>query len=284
MPILTIARLTILESARRRLLLILIVLTLITIALTGWGFTKLVDAGASSGQPLTTSELRIVTSQILIMVGFMFSGVIALTAIMAASLSVAGDIESGVMLALLPRPIRRVDFLLGKWLGLGFVLAIYTSATVAIELAVAQWTTGFVTPHPFLLAAYLIGEGLVLLTLGLLLSTRFSGIAGGISAVILFLMTWMGGIAGGIGIALHNDAIAQVGTVSRLILPSDGLWRGAVYSLEPPIVLAQHLGRIAAGNPFYAPDPPSAAYIGWVLIWLLAVMALAAVSLRMREV
>ena len=47
-------------------------------------------------------------------------------------------------------------------------------------------------------------------------------------AAVLFGLVWMGGIVGSIGTAFHNGAVENIGTVSSLILPSDGLWRGAV--------------------------------------------------------
>ena len=68
----------------------------------------------------------------------------------------------------------------------------------------------------------------MLLTLGLLLSTAISPMASGIVSVGLFGATWIAGVVGGIGEALGNDGVAQIGSVSRMLLPTDGLWRGAM--------------------------------------------------------
>jgi len=61
----------------------------------------------------------------------------------------------------------------------------------------------------------------------------------------------MGGIVGGVGAAFNNATITHVGTATKLILPTDGLWRGAVWSLEPSIVIAaqQQVGPAVSREP-----------------------------------
>ena len=117
MPLLIIARLTLREAARRRLLLAVVLLTLLVVGLTGWGFST-TSSGSANGQQLTRSEILTTDATVLILIAYMFSVVLALGAAFLAAPSVAADIESGLLLAILPRPIRRSDVLLGKWLGL----------------------------------------------------------------------------------------------------------------------------------------------------------------------
>ena len=73
MLVLLIARLTVLELLRRRLFLVLIGLTLIVVALTSWGIAQVTTVG---GRPMTRVEQVTVVSQLLILVGFMFSFVL----------------------------------------------------------------------------------------------------------------------------------------------------------------------------------------------------------------
>src|ERR1700726_4144616 len=117
MAALTIARLTIREAARRRLLLALAILTLIVIGLTAWGFQHLTTLTNADGTPIPASELRLATSQVLVLVEFMFSGVLALSAVVVASPAISSELESGVALAMLPRPLSRYQVVLGKWIG-----------------------------------------------------------------------------------------------------------------------------------------------------------------------
>jgi ABC-type transport system involved in multi-copper enzyme maturation permease subunit len=74
----------------------------------------------ASGSPELTVQLGV--SQILIFIAFQFSFVLAMTAAFLGSPAIASDLESGVALALLARPLRRTSYLLGRWLGLAIVL------------------------------------------------------------------------------------------------------------------------------------------------------------------
>jgi hypothetical protein len=82
-----------------------------------------------------------------------------------------------------------------------------------------------------------------------------------------------------------SEAVQNVGTATSLIVPTDGLWRGALYHLEPAIMLAGGAGgRVAAANPFLALDPPSLAYDLYAVAWVVAVLSLAIVSFSRRRI
>src|SRR4030081_768186 len=87
----TITRLTIRETSRRKLLLALLVLTLVVIAVTLFGISKLKTIG--DPRPLTPLEVKAITSQVLILVMFMFSFVLALSAVFMAASQSSGDVE-----------------------------------------------------------------------------------------------------------------------------------------------------------------------------------------------
>ncbi len=285
MAALTIARLTIREASRRKLLLALAILTIIVIGLTGWGFQHLTTLTNSDGTPIPASELRLATSQVLILVEFMFSGVLALSAVVVASPSISSELESGVALAVLARPVSRYQVVLGKWLGLAALIVIYVAATTALELVVVGLTTSYVPPGPVALAAYLSGEGIVVMSLALLLSTLLSGMTAGVVALVLFFLAWIGGVAGAIGEVFGNAGISNAGTTSQLLLPTDALWRGSVFELEP-VLYRDVLGatRARAGNPFFVQSPPSLAFLIWAVCWVIAVVGCAVWSFRRREV
>jgi len=284
--VLAIALLTIQEAARRRLLLALVLLTVLAVGLTGFGFSRIPLIQARGGVPLGQTEVFAISAQLLILVMFMFSFVLALSAVFMATPAVSSDLESGVALAMVARPVRRADFALGKWLGLAALVVAYAVLSVTLELLVVRLGTGYSPPDPPGIVAFLVGEGLVLLTLGLLLSTRASGMVGGVIALVLFGLAWLAGIVGGIGTALSNDAIAQVGTVSRFLLPTDGLWRGAVYSLVPAVMhtaIASGPAAVAAATPFYAAAPPPPAYLAWCAAWVAGMLGLAVRSLNAKD-
>jgi len=284
MAVLTFARLEIWEAARRRLLLALVLLTLGVIVVTSFGFSRLWTID-QRGVPATDTEVRLFASQLLILVVFMFSFVLALSAVTVAAPSISGDVESGLVLSLLARPVRRFDFTVGKWLGLAFLVVCYAAGAGGLELLGVALTTGYVPPHPVELVIYVAGEGIVLLTLALLLSTRMAGMTGGIVAIVLYMLAWIGGIVEGFGQAFSNDSLTYTGLATRLLVPTDVLWRGAVYAMEPASLAtaARAAGPAAAANPFWASDPPPAGLLAWAVFWVLAVLTLAWWSFRARE-
>jgi ABC-type transport system involved in multi-copper enzyme maturation permease subunit len=283
MSVMTIAMMTVREVSRRRLVLALVVLSGVAIVLTGWGFSRLPGLH-DHGVPLTGAELIVISSQLLIFVLFMFSAVLGLGAVMVAAQSVSAEVESGQALAVLARPIERAQVILGKWLGLGALIVVYAAVASAIEFVVVRWATGYLPPHPVEAAAFVAAEGLVLLTLTLCLSVRLSGITAGVIALMLFFITWIAGVAGAVGTVLSNGPIEATGTISRMLLPSDGLWRGAVFNLEPVTVVAVATGsREAAANPFTSLTAPTGAYLAWAAVWVVAVVGLTILAFRRRE-
>ena len=280
--VLTMAGLTLREASRRRVLRSLVVLTLALIALSGWGFARLAGMETRFGT-LTSGESRLVASQLLNLVMFGVSLVAALGTAFLAGPTLAGEVESGIALAVLARPVRRSAVLAGKWLGLVAFGSGFVALAGLAEFLVVRATVGYWPPAPVLALALLAAQTVVLLTLALLLSSVISPMASGIVAVGLFGATWVAGVVGGIGAALNNDGVAQVGTVSRALLPTDGLWRGAMHAIQDPGALLQ-FGRDAAAFPFLSPASLTAAYLAWTAVWVAVIGGLAAVSFRRRDI
>jgi ABC-type transport system involved in multi-copper enzyme maturation permease subunit len=281
--ILTIARLTVHEMLRRRLFLVLLGLTVLVVAFTSWGFGQITTIGS---RPMTRVEQVAVVSQLLILVGFMFSFTLAFSAVFAGAPSLSGDVESGVGLSILARPISRAEYVVGKWVGVVITILIYAIPTTAVQLFMVNLIVGYLPPHPVEFVAFLSLEAIVILTLALALSTRLAGMVGGVVALILWGVAWIGGIVGGVGLALSNDTATHVATVTRLILPTDGMWRGGVWALEPASVIAatRGAGVAAGGNPFFVADPPEPLYLLWTIAWIAVMLGIAVWSFGRREV
>ncbi len=280
MPLLTIAGLTLREAARRRLLLAVFILTVIIIGATGWGFSRIATF-TRNGQPISHVEVLSTTAEFVLLIAIMFSFILAVGSAFLAAPSIAADVESGLALALLPRPIRRSDVVLGKWLGMTALLAGYTALVSLLELAVIRVVTGYTPPHPVVAVLFLIGQAVVLLTLAILGSTRLPSITGGIIALVLFGVAWIFGIVTQVGATFHNATITTAGTIVSLVLPTDGLWHGVQYNLQPAAITAlanaQGEGGIVTGA---APTTP---YIVWAVAWVVVMLLLAVRSFARRD-
>src|SRR5207245_8837126 len=97
---------------------------------------------------LPPTQVTLISSQLLIVVTFMYSGVLALSAAVVAGPLISAEVESGLLLSMLARPVRRSEVVIGKWLGLAVLVAIYAAFAGTLELAAVGWATGYRPPHP----------------------------------------------------------------------------------------------------------------------------------------
>jgi ABC-type transport system involved in multi-copper enzyme maturation permease subunit len=273
----TIAGLTVKEAVRRRLVLAFVAITVAVVGLSAWGFDRLTHTGS-----ITSGESQLAVPSALILFMFMFSFVVALSASAIASPSISAEVESGVLMTVVTRPIRRSQVLLGKWLGLAALLAGYAAVVCALEFAVVDWVSGFLPPNPVAVTVYLFTEGALLLTLALFLSTWMPVIAAGVIGVAVFGAGWLAGVVGTLGTAFGIGALRTVGQVGRVLIPTDGLWHGAIYYLQPSAFTS---GRLIEGQvgPFYAQTAPSWPYLLWVACWFLIVLLAGVLSFERRE-
>jgi ABC-type transport system involved in multi-copper enzyme maturation permease subunit len=279
-PALTIAALTMREALRRKLIFALLAITVALVGLSAWGFYRLSHNSAA----ITSGELQVALPTAFILFMFMFSFVVALSASAIASPSVSAEIDSGVLQAIMTRPVRRSEVLLGKWLGLAGLLAGYTVLVCGLEMAVVDWISGYLPPSPAAAIGFMFLEGAALLTLVLLLSTRMSALAAGVVGVALFGITWLAGVVGVLGSAFHIGAMRTASHVAQYLLPTDGLWHAAIYYLEPSSYLLREVANEdVRGNPFFAGSAPSGGYLAWAAIWFGLVLAAGLFSFGRRE-
>lgn len=277
-----LAALTVKELARRRFVAGAALATAILVAATGWGFTYLTRV-RSHGEPVSHLEVLTMTAVLLILISYLFSFLLAMAAVFIAAPSIAADIESGVLLPVLARPISRSAILGGKALALACVIVLYTFLTGACEFAVVRAATGYLPPHPAEMLVYLALSGIVMIALALLLGTRMPALAASIVAMGFFIVARLGGIAQSIGLHYGNDTVTNAATVTQLLLPSDAMWQAALYRLEPASMIASLGASQQWPGPFFILSPPPLAMLLWTLGWIAAVVALCARSFELRD-
>jgi ABC-type transport system involved in multi-copper enzyme maturation permease subunit len=276
----TIAALTLREASRRRVLRALAVLTVALLALSGWGFSRL--TATSDFGTLTSGQARLVASQLLNLVMFGLSLIAALGTAFLAGPTLSGETESGIALSVLARPVRRSAVLLGKWLGLVAFGSGFVVLAGLAQCLVVLGTVGYWPPQPAVALALLAAQTIVLLTLALLLSTVISPMASGVVAVGLFGAIWIAGVVGGVGEALGNEGVERVGTISRMLLPTDGLWRGAMHAFQDPSAFGA-IGPEGAAFPFLSDASLTLAYLAWAAVWVAMIWGLAAASFLRKD-
>lgn len=262
-PILTMARLTFREAWRRKIALAAIVLGLAFIALYSAGFYFIRQEVAREGESLTSAASRQAYNFIfmagLYAVNFL---TLAMGALLAAD-TLAGEINSGTVQALVTKPVRRSAIVMGKWLGFAAMLAVYL-ALMAGGVSLSVWLiAGYSAPNVprALILIYL--TALLIMTITLACSSRLSALATGGVVFGLYGLAFIGGWVEQIGSALRNETAVNVGIFSSLLIPSEALWKRAAFEMSSPILRA-----MAGFNPFVGTAPPSELMIIYAVLYL----------------
>jgi Cu-processing system permease protein len=295
---LVVARWTVLEARRRKLLLAGVVLSVAFIAVFALAFTLLYHSqqrGLHNGQAQATGptdalaprEQLLVLSTILVVLGLY--GVQFLAALLALFLGVASvspEADSGALHAVLARPLSRLDYLLGRFLALAGMLTAYVVVMSGALLLTAWIVAGYQAGDATRVVGLMILQVLVLLAVGLLGSTVLPTLANGVVMLALFGLAWLGGIIQFIGtVPPGNDLMANLGTAVSLLLPADAVWRGASYHLMPPslLVASSFVSQGDPGLPFASTTPMAPAMLTWALAYPAACIGLAVAAFRRRD-
>jgi len=278
MAVWTFARLTLREAARSRLLPIVFLLAAAYVGLIGWGAHLLVQYSSSSASAQASAFGLEVFSV------YMVSFVVALIAVFITGASTHSEGESGLLQAMLARPIRRSDLLLGKWVGGAILIAVFIVVLGSGLILAVGLTAGYFPGRPLQAGLLLLIEGLVVLSLRLLFGTFLGNMTSGILPLLLYGLAWMGGLVEVIGQVANIEAMVTAGVATSLLVPTDVLWRGVAYFLAPESTssfIVQALGR---GNPFTSLTPIATPMLVWSCVYVVAAFLPALVVFSRRDV
>ena len=280
---LRVTRLTLREAMRRRLILAGVVVSLLYVALFALAYNLAQDRGAQlvTGQrsrvlvglgmaSLTLSGLYIVN---------LLAGVLALFVSVGA---VSSEVESGTLHALLARPLRRWQFLLGRWLAYALIMSVYVAVMAGLVLVVAAVIGDYATPDPARAIGLMILASLFLVTLSLFGSTLLPTSTNGAVVFTLFGLGWLSGVIQVLGDTLSNEGLLKLGVTVALFIPSDMLWRSASYYVQPASILAA-ANAFKGALPILANAPPTPGLVMWSLLYPLLLLGSATFVFSRRD-
>lgn len=284
MKALIIARLTFREAFQRKLVLGVVLLSLIFVVGYAFGFHLLVlqwhrqQARSTPGtrNPLLTYETF---ASALVLLGlYTVNFLTGIMTIFAAVGSVSSEIDSGTLHAIVPKPIRRWEIVLGKYLGFAVMLIIYIALMVASVDVTARTIGNYSPPHIIHGTLLIMLVSMILLSLTMLGSTLFSTLTNGVVVFMLYGLSVTGGLVEQIGTLLDNNTMIRIGISSSLVLPSDSMWRLASYILQP------HLAITFEGpNPLGTTVPPSTAAVEYAVGYCVVLLIGAMLVFRWRD-
>lgn len=203
-----------------------------------------------------------------------------LVVVMTILLSVdtlSGEIASGTIQAIATKPVRRLELLLGKWLGFACMLTLYVALMVFGTNEVSRFMTGTAARHLFDGFGLIWMESILLLSFTLFLGTSFSTLTNGVIALGLHGLAFLGGWIEQAGALTHTQKAVDVGIVASLIMPSESLWRRAAFEMQSPLATAINF------SPFSGASVPSRAMIVYAAAYALVFVLLAIRRLQTRD-
>lgn len=284
---LIIARHVLQESIRRRVFVVVLVLTLLFLGLFTLATVEAFKAqapfgGGGPGGGVGTFDTHAITAVTLFGLG-VFSALFLATvlAVFLTLGAVRGDAERGLLQPLVVRPLGRREFLLGRFVGadavcIAYVIVLYAIVVMIVHQAGGHWPDHVLGPGLALAAAITI-----LVALSLLGSVFMSATANGIAMFMLYGAGLVAGLLASIGAALGVHSVQTIARDIAIALPFEGLYQAALHALgSNQTGLTQVLVNL---GPFGSSHPNSVAFDIWAAFYLAVVALLAAVGFERRD-
>jgi ABC-type transport system involved in multi-copper enzyme maturation permease subunit len=225
------------ESTRRRVFVVVLVLTVAFLALYAVGTEAAFDSidAQVAGEVLDVEDEILTGSTLLGLAMFTTLFLGCVLAVFLTLGAVRGDAERGLLQPLVVRPLGRSALLAGRFVAAAgvcgaYVAAVYTAATVITGVAGGWWPADPVEPGLALVAGVV-----VIAALSLLGSIYLSATANGIAIFMVFGAGLAAGLLGQIGDALDVDTLKNVAEVTSWLLPFEALYQGGLNSLTADV-------------------------------------------------
>jgi ABC-type transport system involved in multi-copper enzyme maturation permease subunit len=271
---LIVARYALQEAVRRRVILVVLFLTVCFLALYGLGcavtFHQL-DTVATGPQ----LDDRVLAGSTLL--GLSMFTILFLGAVLAVFLTlgvVRGDAERGLLQPLVVRPIGRTSLLLGRFAGAASVCALYVALVYAASVLITGITGDWWPDRGVGAGVGLVLAVVVIAAISLLGSIFLSSTANGIAVFMLFGAGLAAGLLGQVGDALAVQTLKDVAKVSSWVLPFEALYQAGLQGLTADT--GGITGVIVKLGPFGGAEKAS----GWLWVWTVVYLALIGVGAR----
>jgi len=279
----TIAGFALRESLRRRVFLVVLVLSAAFLGLYALGAAQAFhDADELAIGNSFGVEPRVIVGAT--MLGLAMFGTLFLGAILAVFLTlgvVRGDADRGLLQPVVVRPVGRSLLLVARFLGAGTVCGAYVGALFAATVLITGVAGGWWPDRVIGPGLALAGAACVICALSLLGSVALGTTANGIAVFMVFGAGLVAGLLGQIGEALGSSTLNTVSGVATWALPFEALYQGALSSVTADTVgftkLAIDLG------PFGGAEDAGPLLWPWVLLYLAVVGLVAARGFARRD-
>ncbi len=221
------------ESLRRRVFLIVLLLSSAFLALYGIGVWRAFRDTRSFVPPdqlgLDPTVVTGATVLGLAMFATLFLGTVL--AIFLTLGVVRGDAERGLLQPLVVRPVGRTTLLVARFLAAAVVCAIYVAVLFAAETVITGLVGGWWPDHVVLAGGELAFAVAIVVALSLLGSVFLTATANGIAVFMIFGGGLVGGLLAQIGRAIGSGTLRSIGRWTSLALPFEALYQDSLHAI-----------------------------------------------------
>jgi Cu-processing system permease protein len=280
--VLVIAAHALRESLRRRVFIVVIVLTLGFGALYTWGASELFKDVSGFGRNQFGLDPRTLAGATLL--GLAMFGTLFLGAVLAVFLTlsaVRGDAETGLLQPLIVRPLGRNQYLAGRFVAAGAVAFVYVGVVYAGAVIITGITGDWWPEHPVGAGLRLALAVVVVAALSLLGSIFLTSTANGIGVLMIFGAGLLAGLLGSIGDALNSDTLQKIANTSSWLLPFEALYRDALRLLVQDIPGVT--GAIVQLGPLGGSHDAGPLLLPWIVVYVALVGLVGAFAFGRRD-
>lgn len=265
-----IARLTLREAQRRRLLWIAGALGLAFLAMYGLGFNAAYHDILSGDAGELSLFRESIAGGYTIVALYAVNFLIVMMTVLTVVGTISQEVSSSTIQSIAAKPLYRWEIFAGKWLGHALMLAAYGAIMFCGVLGLtALIAEGYVPPRPLEGLGLLLLEGMVILSVTLLGSTLLSTLANGVMVFMLYGLAFLGAWTEQIGAFAGSQTAVDLGILSSMILPTEALWRRAAYLMQTPLT------RGLSFTPFSSISVPNGWFVLYAGVYLVMVLAAA---------
>jgi len=278
---LIVARYALREAVRRRVILVVLVLTVGFLALYALGAALTFDEvnGLAADDQLDDRVLAGSTLFGLAMFTILFLG--AVLGVFLTLGAIRGDAERGLLQPIVVRPVGRTSLLLGRYGGAALVCVVYVAAVYVAAMVITGIAGDWWPDDPVGPGAGLVLAVLVIAALSLLGSVFLSSTANGIAVFMIFGAGLAAGLLGQIGDALAVQTLEDVARVSSWVLPFEALYQAGLHGLTQET--GGVTGVIVRLGPFGGAQDAGPALWLWAFAYLALVGAAARAAFARRD-
>jgi hypothetical protein len=269
----TIVGYAIKESVRKKMFLVVLLLTAVFIGLFWLGTNELFQEVDEISPPAGIDAETLVgaTTLGLGMFGTLFLGTVL--AVFLTLSAVRGDAERGLLQPLVVRPLGRATFLGARFAGAVAVCALYVLAVYGATVAIVQIEGGWEPDRLIAPALELAVAVSIIAGLSLLGSVFLSATANGVAVFMVFGAGLEAGLLGQIGEALNSDTLRDLARDASWILPFEALYQDGLHRLT--VDTGGFTGFVLQLGPFGGAQPGGDNLFPWIVAYL-GLLALAA--------